>query len=282
MPWPDGPVAQPPPSGAVLACCATLYANPLAELLIGESLHPGGLASTRELLRASGLGPGARLLDAGSGLGASTRLAVDEFGLVVDGVDASAEVIELARARSGHVRLRWTQADLAAMPFQKAAFDGVLAECVLSTTGRVAVLAELARVVRPHGCLVLSDVEVEPDAVPALTGHRLLGAAMCVTDAWRPGELESRLPEAGFSTERRWDLSPSIVPMVDRAEARIGLASMAIRDMGLDPGLLAGSLPIKSGERIDLARVHEAADDVRAAVRRGALRYFGAVARRRA
>jgi cyclopropane fatty-acyl-phospholipid synthase-like methyltransferase len=90
----------------VLACCSTLYANPLAEMLVGDSLHPGGPASTRELLRAGGLAPSDRLLDAGCGLGASSRLAAEEFCLAVDGVDGSAEVIALAGERAPHPRVR--------------------------------------------------------------------------------------------------------------------------------------------------------------------------------
>lgn len=37
---------------AVESCCAILYGGPLVEPLAGESLHPGGLATTRRLLEA--------------------------------------------------------------------------------------------------------------------------------------------------------------------------------------------------------------------------------------
>jgi len=267
-----------PAPAAVLACCSGLYTNPLAELLIGDSLHPGGLASTRRLLQSSGLRPGARMLDAGCGLGASARLAADEFGLTVDAVDGSADAIALAEARSVPGRIRWRLAELSRLPFEARFFDAVLAECVLSTTERAGVLRELARVIAPGGVLVMSDVEVDADAVPALAGHRLLGAALCVTDAWRPGELESSLPEAGFRIERRWDLTPSILALVDRAEARISLAAIAARDMGLDLAVLAGSAAATDGTGLDAARAHAVAEDVRAAVRRGQLRYFGLTA----
>ena len=267
------------PSGAVLACCSGIYANPLAELLVGDSLQPGGLASTRRLLRAAGLAPGARVLDAGCGLGASARLAAEEFGLILDGVDGSAEALQLARARSGSGRIRWHLAELARLPFETGIFDAILAECVLSTTERVEVLRELARVLRPGGVLAMSDVEVEEDAVPALVDHQLLGSALCVTTAWRPGELEESLPGAGFRLERRWDLSPSIIELVDRVEARVGLATIAARDMGLDLAVLAGAGATPVGIELGAALARDLAVDVRAAVRQGRLRYFGAVAR---
>ncbi len=267
----------------VAACCSGLYANPLAELLIGESLHPGGLASTRRLLRASGLGPGARILDARSGRGATARLAADEFGLTVDAVDASAETIRRAAARTEAGRIRWRVADLALLPFDGSCFDGVVAECVLSTTDRPNVLRELARVIVPGGVLTMSDIEAEIDAVPAFEGHRLLGAALCVTDAWRPGELEASLSNAGFRLERRWDLTASILELVDRAESRVVLARIAARDLGLDLAMLADAAGAAgdagaSELALDPERARKVADDVRAAVRQGQLRYFGSIA----
>ena len=69
-------------------------------------------------------------------------------------------MIDLAVARTPHARVRWTHADLEALPFQNDTFDGVLSECVLSTTDRAVVLGELARVLRPGGLLLLTDVEV--------------------------------------------------------------------------------------------------------------------------
>ncbi|MBF6605673.1 MAG: methyltransferase domain-containing protein [Chloroflexi bacterium] len=260
---------------SVIACCSTVYGNPLAELLIGESFHPGGLESTRQLLAASELKPGTRLLDAGCGPGASSRLAAGEFGLQVDAVDASAEVIAHAESREPIGRVRWRRADLLNLPYESATFDGILAECVLSTLPRTDALIEMRRVLRPGGRLILSDVEVGDDPIPALTDHRILGAALCVTDAWRAGELGRQLGAAGLRIERRWDRTASICALVDRIEARIRLAAVAARDLGLDLGALAGSA---GSAWIGPAQAQRLADEVRAAVRRGDLRYFAAVA----
>ncbi len=267
-----------PPDATVRACCSMVYGSPLVELLIGESLHPGGLRSTRELLAASELRPGERLLDAGCGVGASSRLAAVEFGLFVDGVDASAGAMVRARERENAGRVRWTEADLATLPFGEATFDGVLAECVLSTVGRREVLIELRRVLHRGGRLLVSDVEVGAGAIPALADHRLLGTALCVTDAWRPGELEAVLAETGFVLERRWDCTESILAMIDRIEARIGLAAVAARDIGLDLATLTGGTePLGPGLATPQA-ARRLADEVRAAVGRGDLRYFAALA----
>ena len=262
---------------AVAACCSTVYGSPVAELLVGDSLHPGGLESTRDLLRSSRLGPGARLLDVGCGLGASAQVAATEFALRVDGVDASGPAIARARARAEGSRIHWTTAALPDLPFENAEFDAVLAECVLSTVDRPTALIEVARVLRPGGALLLSDVEVDGEPIPAL-GHRVIGAALCVTDAWRPGEMDARLPEAGFRITGRWDRSASILALIDRIESRLALVRLAARDLGLDlTGLidpvLAGSDPMPSPELI-----RDVIDSVRAAVRDGTLRYAAVIA----
>ncbi|MEX2184088.1 MAG: methyltransferase domain-containing protein [Chloroflexota bacterium] len=262
----------------VVACCSRLYGNPLAELLAGESLHPGGLAATRELLTAARLGPGARLLDVGCGLGASARLAASEYGLQVDAVDASPAVVARAAARASEARVHWAVGTLPDLPFDDATFDAVLAECVLSTMDRPAALSELARVTRPGGSLLLSDVEAMGVALPRL-GHRIVGAALCITDAWRPGEMDARLKEAGFSVVRRWDRSHTIVELADRIDARLAIVGAAARDLGLDLGSLLGPTILDANDesfRITAAR--DAIDAVRDAVRDGTLRYNVVVA----
>ncbi|MEK6720968.1 MAG: methyltransferase domain-containing protein [Chloroflexota bacterium] len=265
------------PARAVVACCSTIYGSPLAELLVGDSFHPGGLEGTRDLLRSSRIAPGARLLDVGCGLGASAQVAATEFALRVDGVDASGPVIARAMARAGDARVHWSTASLPDLPFEGGTFEAVLAECVLSTVDRPAALTEVARVLRPGGTLLLSDVEVEGEPIPEL-GHWIIGAALCVTDAWRPGEIEARLPEAGFRITGRWDRSASILALIDRVEARLAVVRLAARDLGLDIASLIG--PVIQGSdgmpTPELAR--DVIDAVRAAVRDGTLRYTAVIA----
>lgn len=262
----------------VRACCSTVYGSPLAELLVGESLHPGGLAGTRALLGAARLAPGSRLLDVGCGLGASTVMAADRFGLRVEGVDASAAAIDRARERAGDAPVRWTMASLPELPYADASFDAVLAECVLSTVERPAALTELRRVLRPDGTLLLSDVEVDGDPIPEL-GHRILGAALCVTDAWRPGEIERSLPTAGFAVTERSDQSSSIIDLVDRIEARIVVVRAAARDLGLDLAALLGPT-LEPADELPTPELGRAIiEAVRTAVGDGRLRYTTVIAR---
>ncbi|GAA3681708.1 class I SAM-dependent methyltransferase [Nocardioides ginsengisoli] len=99
---------------------------------------------------------GRRVLDAGCGSG-PLMAALRDRGAAVTGVDASAAMVELARARLGpDADLR--VADLAdPLPFADADFDDVVASLVLHYLQDWAgPLAELRRVLRPGGRLMVS------------------------------------------------------------------------------------------------------------------------------
>lgn len=217
---------------AVAACCANLYGDPAIELIAGESLHPGGLTITRALLQKARLPPRARLLDAGCGLGASSRLAALEYGLRVDACDVSRAAVERARAlaEASGAAVRFHAASVTGFPFPGDRYDAVLSECVLSTTNKRAALDELRRVTLTGGVLLLSDVRADehvdlPDPI---------GAALCLSGAWRPGEFEHLLVDARFHIESSWDETPAIAALIDRIEARVALLATLKRDLRLD------------------------------------------------
>ncbi|WP_232821702.1 class I SAM-dependent methyltransferase [Desertihabitans aurantiacus] len=103
--------------------------------------------------------PAGTALDAACGTG---RLAerLEAAGHRVVGVDASAEM--LARARSRVPSARFVQGHLERLPLPDASVD--IAVCALALShlpGLGGALAELARVLRPGGHLVISDVHAE-------------------------------------------------------------------------------------------------------------------------
>ncbi len=217
-------------TSALAACCAGLYGHPLVELIAGQSLHPGGLATTRRLLAEVRLPPGAHLLDAGCGLGASARVGALEFGLAVDACDVSASALHRAAVLAEGVgaRICFRDASVVDLPYPSGAFAAVLAECVLSTTSKRDGLAELRRVAEDGGALLLSDVTVSE----TVTIPEPLASVLCLTGAWRPGELDKLLPSAGYRVVRGWDESEGVSSLIDRLEARVGLLSAIARVAG--------------------------------------------------
>lgn len=104
----------------------------------------------RAVLAALGPVRGARLLDVDCGVGLFLRSA-EARGAVVAGVDAADELLEIARWALPDADLRVGDAE--SLPFADGAFD-VVSACTAvphGLPGRAAVLAELARVVRPGG-----------------------------------------------------------------------------------------------------------------------------------
>jgi SAM-dependent methyltransferase len=108
------------------------------------------------MLELAGDVTGRRILDAGCGSG-PLFAALRDRGAVVTGIDASAEMLELARRRLGAgADLR--VADLAdPLSFPDGAFDDVVASLVLHYLEDWGpTLAELRRVLRPGGRLIAS------------------------------------------------------------------------------------------------------------------------------
>ncbi|MGH2428523.1 MAG: class I SAM-dependent methyltransferase, partial [Candidatus Limnocylindria bacterium] len=286
LPRGDAGTPLPQPAAMTLdssatACCRVLYGHPLVELVLGESLHPGGIDGTRRLLAAGSLAPGARLLDAGCGSGASARLAAGEFRQVVAGIDVSEAAIQRARERSMSDRdaIEFRTGDLTELPYQAATFDAVLVECVLSTLPKQVALLELRRVLRSGGRLLLSDVRAQADAA---TAHRIpagLAGALCLGGAWQIGEVDRLLAEAGFRVERRWEEAQALEAFVDRAVARIELLRVAGRDLDLDLAAMTNAVGASIGAHGLGVDLRAALAEVRRALAGGSLGYFSAVAR---
>mgnify|MGYP000268176139 CR=1 FL=1 len=101
-----------------------------------------------------GDGPG-ELLDAGMGPGRLVAQAAEQ-GWTVSGVDASAAMVELARARLPEASDRLRVAPIEALPFPDGSFDAVTATGVLEYSDLPAALDELARVLRPGARAIVS------------------------------------------------------------------------------------------------------------------------------
>ena len=105
------------------------------------------------LLDVAGVGPGTRLLDAGTGTGTVAAAAADR-GALVTAVDADPDMA--ARTASNVPAADVRVAALPVLPFADGEFDTAVANFVLNHVGRPrAALAELRRVTRPGGRITL-------------------------------------------------------------------------------------------------------------------------------
>jgi ArsR family transcriptional regulator len=137
-------------------------------------------AVEKAVLAAIGDQPGL-LLDIGTGTGRLLELAAPRVSGAL-GVDASRAMLALARSRLAkpelsHCAVR--QADMYRLPLGDAVFDTVVLQMVLHyAEDPAAALAEAARVLRPGGCLIVTDLAAHsrPDLSERLA-HRWPGFA---------------------------------------------------------------------------------------------------------
>jgi SAM-dependent methyltransferase len=128
--------------------------------------------------RRIGLGDGVRsVLDVGSGVGHWGRLLAHVLpsDAVVVGVDREPQWVEEATARAPDARFTYQQAAVEQLPFEDASFDLVTCQTLLIHVPEpLRALAEMVRVVRPGGLVVVSE--------PNNRGLSLLGTSVTTLD----------------------------------------------------------------------------------------------------
>jgi SAM-dependent methyltransferase len=145
----------------------------LRDLAPVDQLHTGAAPATIELMEQAGLDKGMTILDAGCGIGGTSRLLAQNFGLVVHGIDLSEEFIETASmlnqwcgfAKEGIINFQ--HGSLLALPYPDNFFDAVLCQHVLlNIKDKPKVFAEFSRVLAPRGKLILHEIVDGPGPDP--------------------------------------------------------------------------------------------------------------------
>jgi ubiquinone/menaquinone biosynthesis C-methylase UbiE len=154
---------------------------------------------------------GMTVLDLGSGAGIDCFLASRQVGPKgkVIGVDMTPEMVETARsnARSGgYDNVEFRLGEIEALPVADASVDVVISNCVLNlSTDKARVLADVHRVLKPGGRVVISDM-VSELPVPAVLEGNVDAVAGCLPTL-RDRYL-GQFREAGFADARITDEKP--------------------------------------------------------------------------
>ena len=186
-------------------------------------------------LALAALQPGETVLDLGSGAGFDAFLAAREVGPTghVIGVDMTPEMLERARrnaAAGGYQNVEFREGQIEALPLEDHSVEVVISNCVINLVpDKAAVYREVARVLRPGGRVVISDIvlerplpEVIAASVAAYTGC-VAGAALR-EDYLRTVRASGLVDVEVVSDKNFGELAASMIPDELREQAaRLGI-----------------------------------------------------------
>ena len=147
--------------------------------------------------------PGETVLDLGSGAGLDVFLAARHTGPSgrVIGVDMTPPMLAKARANAeqlGLSQVEFREGRLEALPVEDASVDAVTSNCVINLVpDKAAVFAEIARVLRPGGRVVISDIILD-GRLPAAVEKDVHAYVGCVAGAEQRERYFGMLQAAGL------------------------------------------------------------------------------------
>lgn len=130
--------------------------------MIGKRvIHPGGRASTEELLARAHLSAESRVLDVGCGVATTAIGIATRWNARVTAVDISPLMLERAVVNVGAAKVAHLvdveRGDILDLRFPDDTFDVVIAEAVTMFVDRHRAAAELARVAKPGGRVLATE-----------------------------------------------------------------------------------------------------------------------------
>jgi len=204
--------------GRISGCCgvATPDDRKAAEASIARDIGYSGddLAAAPESANL-GLGCGAPItflkpaagetvLDLGSGGGLDAFVAAREVGPEgrVIGVDMTPSMLERARQaarEAGFANVEFREGRLEQLPVDDASVDAVTSNCVINLVpDKSLVFREVARVLRPGGRLVVSDIILD-GALPEVVANDILAYVGCIAGALPRARYFGMIGAAGLA-----------------------------------------------------------------------------------
>ncbi|MBI5835256.1 MAG: arsenite methyltransferase [Armatimonadetes bacterium] len=202
--------------------------------------------------------PGQTVLDLGSGAGLDLLIAAEKVGPEgrVIGVDMTEAMVDRARrnvAAAGLGQVEVRQGLIEALPVESGSVDWVISNCVINLSPeKERVFAEIARVLRPGGRMLVSDIVAEN--LPEWLRASVAAHAACVGGALSEAEYLAGLRAAGLTEVAvigRHDFGEQELRAVAASE---GLASLdtggagaaSVDDVLATPGLNVASIKVSA------------------------------------
>jgi SAM-dependent methyltransferase len=189
-----------------------------------DQFHGRGMETTVEIAAMVDVRPDDHLLDIGCGIGGPARFFATRFSCRVTGIDLTPEFCAAAReltARLGLAeRVAIEEGDALAMPFADASFDGAYSMNVSMNIGdKTAFYAEIQRVLKPGGWLVLSEIAKGDGGDLAYPSPWAADAASSFLVT--PEDTIAGLQDAGFVIERFEDTLERTLAFAARSRAMV-------------------------------------------------------------
>ena len=146
---------------------------------------------------------GETVVDLGSGAGIDALIAARKVGPAgkVIGVDMTPEMLAAARKNAdaaGAHQVEFREGRLESLPVDDASVDAVTSNCVINLVpDKALVFSEIARVLRPGGRLVVSDIVLDGD-LPDAIRENVLAYVGCVAGAERRERYFAMLEDVGL------------------------------------------------------------------------------------
>jgi SAM-dependent methyltransferase len=195
-----GPSPTPCGGGSVAAVSESIgYTKAEIESMSDANLGLGCGAPIDHLKLQSG----EHVLDLGSGAGIDVFLAAKRVGPEgrVIGVDMTPEMLQKARAnaaRLGFAQVEFREGRIEKLPVVDASVDAVTSNCVINLVpDKAAVFREVARVLKPGGRLVISDIILD-GALPPAIEKDMYAYVGCISGAMQRASYFEALEAAGL------------------------------------------------------------------------------------
>lgn len=212
---------------ALKSACCTAWTNPVARLLLGDRLHPGGERTTALTVDSLGLEPGTCVLDLGCGYG-STLGTLAGRGYAAIGLDLAHGAASEA-STSGCVLV----ADAESPPIRPDSLDGIVMECVLSLLpDKEGAISRARSCLKPKGRIAMSDVTIEQPLPPPL--EEVATWSTCVAGALSPAGYLDLFQRAGFGSIQSVRLDDALVALIDQVRRRLALIEVALTAKGVE------------------------------------------------